>query len=304
MSKTVAVTGATGFIGKHIVADLLAQGFSVRSLTRKKRGNPEGRVIWVQGALEDQDTLTELVHGADYVVHCAGQVRGHNQDVFTRCNVDGSLRLMQAAKKSGTCTRFLFMSSLAAREPDLSWYARSKHDAEKQLMALDPGAISLGIFRPTAVYGPGDKEMKPVFDWLLRGLLPRLGAEQAQLSFLHVSDLAQAVSQWLISKPHDTLPYELCDGIPGYSWKQLQKIGSQVRNGRVRLIGIPLPLLERIATISTVISRLTGKEPMLTRSKIGELTHNDWSANNERLTAHINWLPKVSLERALRERLF
>jgi len=298
------VTGATGFIGKHIVENLLAHGFKVRGLTRKERHTPGGDFVWIQGSLENQDALAELVKGADCVVHCAGQVRGHNEDVFTRCNVDGSLRLMQAAKKSRTCTRFLFISSLAARSPELSWYAQSKYNAEQQLTALTPGTISLGIFRPTAVYGPGDKELKPVFDWLLRGLLPRLGTAHAQLSFLHVHDLAEAVCQWLMSEPHNTVPYELCDGTPGYSWEQLQQIGSQIRHRPVRLIGIPLPMLKLIANISVLTSRLAGKEPMLTHSKIRELTHDNWSASNESVSGDIHWLPKVSLERALREGLF
>ena len=88
-------------------------------------------------------------------------MRGHKEEIFTRCNVDGSLRLMQAAKESGFCQRFLFISSLAARHPELSWYANSKHVAEQQLTAM-ADAITLGVFRPTAVYGPGDKELKPL----------------------------------------------------------------------------------------------------------------------------------------------
>ncbi len=97
MNQTVAVTGATGFIGKYIIDNQL-----------------------VRGSLEDTHSLSELVAGASAVVHCAGQVRGHKEEIFTRCNVDGSLRLMQAAKESGFCQRFLFISSLAARHPELS----------------------------------------------------------------------------------------------------------------------------------------------------------------------------------------
>ncbi|ETD64402.1 hypothetical protein Q458_07420, partial [Escherichia coli ATCC BAA-2209] len=87
---------------------------------------------------------------------------------------------------------FLFISSLAARHPELSWYAKSKFVAEQRLAAM-AGEITLGVFRPTAVYGPGDKELKPLVDWMLRGLLPRTGAPDTQLSFLHVTDFAQAV---------------------------------------------------------------------------------------------------------------
>lgn len=304
MNQTVAVTGATGFIGKYIIDNLLARGFHVRALTRTARAHVNDNLTWVRGSLEDTHSLSELVAGASVVVHCAGQVRGHKEEIFTRCNVDGSLRLMQAAKESGFCQRFLFISSLAARHPELSWYAKSKYVAEQRLAAM-ADEITLGVFRPTAVYGPGDKELKPLFDWMLRGLLPRLGTPETQLSFLHVTDFAQAVGQWLSAETVQTQTYELCDGVAGgYDWQRVQQLVADVRCGSVRMVGIPLPLLTCLADISTALSRLAGKEPMLTRSKIRELTHADWSASNNRISEDINWFPGISLEHALRNGLF
>jgi len=304
MNRTVAVTGVTGFIGRHIAEKLLLRGFVVRALTRQAGPRSTDNLIWVRGDLDDRVALTELVRGADCVIHCAGQVRGSREDVFTHCNVSGSLRLMQAVQSGGHCQRFLFISSLAARYPQLSWYANSKFIAEQKLIAM-ASDISLGIFRPTAVYGPGDKELKPVFNWLLRGILPRLGNAESLLSFLHVSDLAEAVYQWLIVNISETTPFELCDGaVEGYSWKRLQEIGSSIRGSPVHLIGVPLPLLKLAADVNMLSHRLMRNEPMLTRSKIQELTHNDWSANNSHISQCINWCPEVSVERALRERLF
>lgn len=106
MNQTVAVTGATGFIGKYIIDNLLARGFHVRALTRTARAHVNDNLTWVRGSLEDTHSLSELVAGASVVVHCAGQVRGHKEEIFTRCNVDGSLRLMQAAKESGFANVF------------------------------------------------------------------------------------------------------------------------------------------------------------------------------------------------------
>ncbi|HHL4713284.1 TPA: NAD-dependent epimerase/dehydratase family protein [Escherichia coli] len=304
MNQIVAVTGATGFIGKYIIDNLLARGFHVRALTRTARAHVNDNLTWVRGSLEDTHSLSKLVAGASAVVHCAGQVRGHKEEIFTRCNVDGSLRLMQAAKESCFCQRFLFISSLAARHPELSWYANSKHIAEQRLTAM-ADEITLGVFRPTAVYGSGDKELKPLFDWMLRGLLPRLGAPDTQLSFLHVTDFAQAVGQWLSAETVQTQTYELCDGVAGgYDWQRIQQLAANVRCGSVRMVGIPLPVLTCLADISTALSRLAGKEPMLTRSKIRELTHADWSASNNRISEDINWFPGISLEHALRNGLF
>ena len=123
--------------------------------------------------------------------------------------------------------------------------------------------ITLGIFRPTAVYGPGDKELNPLFRTMLRGYLPRFGAVDTRLSFLHVSDLAQAVSQWLMAERTPVYPYELCDGVAGgYNWQRLQEIAAAVSKRPVRTVSIPLPLLILIAGTSTLISRFAGKEPM------------------------------------------
>lgn len=304
MTAVVAITGVTGFIGRHIADNLLARGFTLRALTRQPSRRSVKNLQWVQGDLQQPESLAQLVSGADSVVHCAGQVRGHNEAVFTRCNVGGSLHLMQAAKESGRCQRFLFISSLAARHPDLSWYAKSKYVAEQQLSA-QASPVALGIFRPTAVYGPGDKELKPLLNWMLRGVLPRTGAPDARLSFLHVSDLAEAVGQWLCAASPLPQPYELCDGLStGYSWESLRRIGAQVRRGPVRLIAVPRPLLNWLADVNVLTSRIAGKEPMLTRSKIQELTHPDWSANNKSLSEDIDWFPKITLQHALREGLF
>lgn len=303
MSNTVAVTGGTGFIGKHILASLLSRGYTVRALTRAPRNDSTPHLTWIQGSLEDKNALAELVKDARYVVHGAGQVRGHNEDVFTQCNVMGSLRLLQAAKEGGYCERFLFISSLAARHPELSWYANSKYIAEQKLAAMSSG-ITLGVFRPTAVYGSGDKELKPLFDWMLRGILPQLSTAETKLSFIHAIDLAQAVAQWVSSDVPQAQTYELCDGTESYRWKDLQAIAASARQGPVRLIPIPLYLLKIMANISTRLSLQAGKEPMLTRSKICELTHPDWSVSMQNAVDDFNWSPGISLTHAIHHRLF
>ncbi|WP_294907424.1 NAD-dependent epimerase/dehydratase family protein [Tatumella sp. UBA2305] len=304
MTLTVAITGATGFIGRQITKDLLARGCRVRALTRSARQNPDDNLVWVRGSLENPQSLAELVSDVDAVVHCAGQVRGSNEAVFTECNVTGSVSVMQAAQAAGSCKKFLFISSLAARHPELSWYANSKYVAEQQLQTMS-GDMTLGIFRPTAVYGPGDKELKPLLDGLLRGVLPQLGRRDATLTFIHVTDMAAAVRQWLLSDNPQGGIYELCDGVAGgYSWSRMQQIGAAVRQRPVRLIPVPLALLKLIAALSMMWNRLVKTEPMLTQSKIRELTHPDWTASNQQLTNAVGWVPEVSLERALREGLF
>ncbi len=303
MPLVVALTGASGFIGGQIARMLVAKGFSVRALSRTQSGL-KGGVFWVRGSLEDFRSLAELVNGARAVIHCAGAVRGRDLRSFCAINVDGSRRVMEAARQSGTCERFLHMSSLAARYPELSWYSRSKFEAEQEVLRA-AGTVNVGIFRPTAVYGPGDRELQPLFSWLLRGVLVRLGAGEAHLSFVHVFDLTAAVMQWLTSTVARPATYEISDGtLGGYKWNDLVSIGADIRKGRVRQIPVSVKLLKCLARANLALSYLLPRAPMLTTSKVNELIHHDWTCSNTAITAAIGWVPQIKLRRALQDGLF
>lgn len=303
MALVVALTGGSGFIGGQIARMLVGQGVSVRALSRTQSGM-DGGILWVRGSLEDARSLAELMVGAQAVIHCAGAVRGRGAESFHTVNVDGSRRVMEAVVQSGTCERFLHMSSLAARHPELSWYSRSKAAAEEAVLCA-AGTVSVGIFRPTAVYGPGDRELQPLFTWLMRGLLVRLGAGEAHLSFVHVFDLAAAATQWITAPVAKPATYEISDGTPGgYSWKGLANIGADIRQARVWQIRVSIRLLKAIAQVNLALSYLLPRAPMLTTSKVNELIHPDWTCSNTAISAAIGWVPQIKLRRALQDGLF
>src|SRR5512143_4088465 len=128
--RTLALTGATGFIGAALLKRLLNAGWTVRALCRStppqgRAAHTGGRLQWFQGRLEDSVSLRRLVDGATAVVHCAGAIRGASAAQFNQVNVEGVARLVQAARELHPLPRFLLISSLAAREPQLSPYASS-----------------------------------------------------------------------------------------------------------------------------------------------------------------------------------
>lgn len=300
---TVALTGASGFIGGQIARMLVAQSVQVRALSRTESG-AVGGIEWIKGSLEDADSLAELVKGAQLVIHCAGAVRGRDARSFRSTNVDGTRRMVEAARNSGTCERFLHMSSLAARHPELSWYANSKLLAEQAAIEA-AGSMSVTIFRPTAVYGPGDRELRPLFDWLLNGMLIRLGKTDTHLSFIHVFDLVAAVSCWINSPLTGTAVYEVSDGtLGGYSWVGLANIGTDIRHARVRLIPVSESILRFIARVNLTLSYVVRRAPMLTTNKVNELIHPDWTCSNSAITSALGWVPQIKLRRALQEGLF
>jgi nucleoside-diphosphate-sugar epimerase len=232
------------------------------------------------------------------VVHLAGAVRGSGPADFDRVNVDGTARLLAAISEQPSPPRLLLVSSLAAREPDLSWYAASKRAAEDLLQ--DQRQLDWTILRPPAVYGPGDREMLPVFRAMARGIAPVPGDTRARISLIHVADLVTAIIRCLASgnTRHQTL--SLCDGREaGYDWQAMADLVAAIWQRRVRLWQVPHWLLDAVAWSNLASARLTRRAPMLTPAKLRELRHPDWVVDNQAITAATGWTPEIDLRKGL-----
>ena len=306
MSHTIAITGATGFIGSMLAKRLASKGWHIRALVRSASLGKRPKDIeleWVPGDLEDRDSLKRLVAGADAIVHCAGAVRGASQEDFDRINVDGVARLVQAATAQNPKPRFLLISSLAAREPQLSFYAASKRNGEKAL-ASHSGDMFWGVFRPAAVYGPGDREMLPLFQWMFRGLAPMIGSDKNRVSLLYVEDLAEAIVSWLQNSKDSKRFYELHDGHQsGYTWSEIIDVVEHLNGKSIFRANIPVSVVKLTASINLMAANILGGSPMLTPGKVRELIHPNWVADNDQLNSETGWVPKVLLEEGLRQTL-
>ena len=303
MSRTIAVTGATGFIGGMLIHQLVNAGYRVRVLTRHRSAHKLPQLAGLEaitGSLQDSESLRRLLQDASAVVHCAGAVRGVTAADFNAVNVDGVIQLVRAALSRSPRPRFLSLSSLAARAPQLSHYASSKLQGEQALasMATDMEWVAL---RPPAVYGPGDREMLPLFQWMGRGIAPVLGEAHARVSLLYVEDLCAAVLRWLDAGQCQSGIYELHDTqAGGYSWDEIIANVSALRARHIVRLPLPAALLRTLASVNVTAARLIGYAPMLTPGKVRELRHPDWVADNAALTAAIGWQPEVSLQEGLR----
>ena len=297
--SSVAVTGATGFIGHVLVQSLIKNGWKVRALTRTPRINDES-TQWIPGDLDDPIALQSLVQDVSAVVHCAGLVRGSSLKEFTHTNVEGTSNLVHTSVQQDPPPRFLLISSLAAREPNLSWYANSKHMAE-QLVVNSSGVMPWTVFRPTAVYGPGDKELSPLFRATRYGILPMVGSQTSRYSLLHVSDLVSAILCWLSTNTHAQGIFELDDGMPGgYDCKSLSSIAEEVWGRPVRCFFFPEAFVLLLANINLWLSRVLRYAPMLTPGKVREIRHPDWVCDISPLIQALPcWRPCVRLRDAL-----
>ena len=254
----------------------------------------------VSGHLADQNSLNRLVNGVDAVIHCAGRVRGATQAQFDRVNVDGTRNILRAIKTSGGSPRLLQFSSLAAREPQLSFYAASKHGAE-QLLKSDGRDVAWTILRPPAVYGPGDREMLPIFQLMARGIAVTPGSPTARFSLLYVSDLSRAAIAWLRTAAPQHQIYEIDDGrTSGYDWYDVRDVVEELCNRKIRVIRAANWLLDLPAWFNGRIGATFGTSPMLTTQKLRELRHQDWVSDNSAFCQAADWRPGISLLEGLR----
>lgn len=299
MPKLVAITGATGFIGREILEKLVEDKWTVRALTRSPRESSQS-VQWIQGDLNNQAALQQLVCDTSAVVHCAGVVRGGSLDAFVQTNVEGTKNILHTVVKQTHKPRLILISSLAARQPELSWYAQSKRMAEQCLIDSAEN-IAWAAFRPTAVYGKGDKELKPLFQATRHGILPVVGKLTNRFGLLHVDDLVAAVKCWLSSEEPVRGVFELDDGMPdGYSFPELALIAQEVWGRKVRCMPIPTALFSLIALLNLKLSHFLNYAPMLTPGKVKEFKHPNWVCDNRPLMQALPaWQPKVRLNDAL-----
>lgn len=300
----VALTGGTGFVGGTLLSHLTRAGWRVRALYRPRKGrippNLPG-VEWIPGGLEDDDALNALLADTHAVIHCAGAVRGGSRADFDRVNEEGARRIAQAAARQTQIPRFLLISSLAARVPELSHYAGSKWRGECAVKTTSNN-LRWTVLRPPAVFGPGDRELLPLFQSIAKGFAPLPAGSGRRFSLIYVDDLAAAVVCWLSTDAGDGQTFELDDGAAGgYDWDKVLDIAGRVlRDGaKVRRLAIPIPLLNFAALTNLGASRLLGYAPMLTPGKVKEITHPDWLCDNDSITRAIGWRPAVELEQGL-----
>ena len=275
----VAVTGASGFVGPHLVGALSRRGWKVRLLLRRWSPLPslagvEAEIVW--GDLDDEAALGRLVEGVDAVVHAAGLIKARRASDFMTVNRDGTARLAGLAAHA----RFLLLSALAAREPVLSPYGASKRAAEQALTGRIGPWLAV---RAPAVYGPGDRETLSYFKTAERGLAPEPMETGARLSLIHVADLAEALALALAT-PVPAAVYEIDDGRPGgYGYADMAAAAGAALGRRLTRLPVPRTVMAAVAGMNSLWQSLGGATRILTPGKVAEIFHSDWVAHDCRL---------------------
>ena len=271
---TLAITGGTGFVGQRLLVSAIAQGHQVRALTRRSQPPREG-ITWVEGALDRPASLAQLVDGTDAVLNVAGVVNAPDEAGFEAGNVLGTGAMLAAAEQAGI-RRFVHVSSLAAREPQLSLYGASKARSEA-LVTASP--LATAIVRPPALYGPGDREMLDMFRMASRGLVPLPPA--GRLSLPHVDDLASLLLA--LAGSTDTGLIEPDDGRPGgWSHREFGEALGAAVGRNVRTVSMPRPVLAAAARCDRLVR---GAKAKLTPDRASYFSHPDWVVDPARAPA-------------------
>ena len=286
----LAVTGGTGFVGRRLIDRAVERGHEIQALTRRPQDSRPG-IEWIEGSLEDRDTLESLVTESDAVIHVAGVINAPNAAGFEKGNVDGTLAMLAAATAAGT-RRFVHVSSLAAREPKLSQYGASKARAEE---LVEGSGLDWVIVRPPGVYGPGDRETLELFKMAKAGLilLPPLG----RVSFIHVDDLANLLLNLAEREEPSKQLFEADDGrTNGWTHREFADVLAKAVGTRAFSLATPSLLLRTGAKLDRLVRRGKAK---LTPDRAAYFCHPDWVACSGKMPPADLWRPQIATEAGL-----
>ncbi len=291
---TIAVTGAPGFVGQAVLDEAARQNIPVKALTRREQAPREG-VEWVRGDLHSPDALRELTSECAAVLHVAGVVNAPDKAGFVAGNVEGTANVLSAARAEGVA-RFTCVSSLSAREPQLSDYGQSKREAEK---LVEDSGLDFTIIRPPAIYGPRDTEMFELFRAARMGIVPMPPAGRA--SVIHAGDLSRLLvacspgegGMWSgkVLEPDDGRP-------GGWPHKELAHAIGDAVGRKVRAPAMPVALLRAAATLDGLFR---GKHAKLTHDRVSYMVHPDWTSRPEFSVPPQLWQPEIDTREGLVE---
>ncbi|HEX7853184.1 MAG TPA: NAD-dependent epimerase/dehydratase family protein [Sphingobium sp.] len=287
-----ALTGATGFLGGAVLERLLGEGHQVRALTRRPQPERAG-VTWIAGDLADGKALASLVQGADAVIHVAGAINVPNRAAFHAANAEGTRLLAETARHAGV-ERFVLVSSLSAREPQLSDYGWSKREGEHMLVGV---GLDWTIVRPPAIYGPGDHEMLEMFQMAARGLV--LLPPPGRLSIIHADDLAALLVKLAEDRSGLTAGkiYEVDDGTPGgFTHVGFAHALGRAAGRKARTLSLPRFVLMLGARIDRAVR---GAKAKLTPDRARYFCHPDWVSSPDARVPDSLWHPEISAEAGL-----
>jgi nucleoside-diphosphate-sugar epimerase len=326
LTERVLVTGATGFIGHHLVQALLQAGYEVRCLVRptsdtSKLGGLE--VSFTQGDVTRKESLGNALSDINTVFHLAGSTAAFKPEIHFLVNTVGTENLIQACTESETPKRLVLVSSSAAVGPSpgdrpmteedppspVSHYGRSKLAGE-QAARRWAGALPITVVRPPIVFGEYDREVFRMFDLVAHGwhLVP--GLRKKYFSLIHAADLAKALI--LAARKGEVLPppnefsgesgqgiYFIADSFaPSYA--ELGLLIAEALGRKVMVVPIPGLVTWGVALVNEILARIRRQPSILNFDKAREGLAGSWVYSPQKAEEQLGFKPDATI----RERIY
>jgi len=317
MKERVLITGASGFIGYHLIEEALKNNLDVYVAVRKTSKIDHLKDFNIKYTYPDFDDLSSLKkeiteNKYDYIIHAAGVTKARSQKEYNHINAGYVNSLAQAVLDSGIkLKKLVLISSLAAVGPlnslkgiitedsvpnPISAYGKSKLLGEQNLKTFS--SLNYNILRPTGVYGPRDRDIFIFFKQVVKGIEPYIGNIEQKFSFLYVTDLAKATIKALFAGNHKT--YNLSDG-NFYDRYELGTIIKEVLNLKTVKFHLPVNFVKLIAMVSEKYSSLSNKAAVLNLEKVNELMAVNWWCDIEPAKADLGFYPQYNLRAGVTE---
>ena len=313
---TAVVTGASGFVGSHLVDLLLEKNYNVRCIVRKTSS-----LKWLKEKdveihiceLTDKDGLRKIFNGADYIYHVAGVVKSKKPQGYFSGNVETTKSLLEVALEfKDKIKRFLIVSSQTAAGPSLlnnpiiedalskpiTTYGRSKL-AQEELAKTYMDRLPITICRAAAVYGERDTEIFIFFKTFSKGLMTSIGLKDKQVSLIHVADLVRGLYLAATSDNSINKIYFITSE-KYYTWKEVGDITSKVMNKNPLKVKVPHLIVYFIAAIAQFFSLFSSKAATLNIEKGRDITRPAWISDFRKAHKDFGFKQEISLEEGIR----
>lgn len=317
MRQKVLITGGSGFLGFHLINAAVQNGYEVYAAVRTKSNIEHLKNLTVQYIglnYENTEALKEELSAKnyDYIIHAAGVTRAHTLQDYMHVNATYTSNLAKAAASlNGQVKKFVLISSLAAAGPltgneqliteengegPVTAYGQSKLQAEKNVAA---SGIPYIILRPTAIYGPRDKDLFLISSSLQMGLDAYIGKAPQQLSFVHAADVAAAAVKSLML-PEAAGLFNIADG-NNYSRYEFADIAKKVLNKKTFRMHLPVSMVRSVLFLVEALHKIRNKVPVVSREKLKELLAENWGCDISKAKQQLGFSPKYNLQDGLEE---
>jgi nucleoside-diphosphate-sugar epimerase len=292
MARLALVTGATGFVGRHLVDQLTSDGWTVRALVRATsdvRHLVEKDVELCTGDLTDAESLRESTEGVDTVFHLAAVVAARTEEEYRRANAGGTRGVVSAVRAAGGVRRLIYLSSYAAAGPStgdrprqvsdtpepLTAYGRTKLEGERIAKDAESAGTEVVVLRSPVVYGPGDRALLSYFQLVRWNVALMPGGSDRRLHLIFAPDLGVALRRAAHAPPGT---FSVADPTP-HLWSEIVSSIALALGRRPLRIPLPAALVRAAAAGTEGIGRLAGRAVPFNREKAEEMLAPAWTAD-------------------------